>query len=100
MTAFPHLSLVDIECYSDAVDASLLSALRSARGGVRLLLLSHWGHTVDTAPGAPPPARALAEALRGHPTLLRLDLDDGTFTTQGAPRPADSLLKSASAWVF
>ena len=53
--------------------------------GVRLLLLSHWGHAEEAAPGELPPARALTAVLRGHPTLRQLDLDDGTFTTAGAP---------------
>ena len=84
MAQHPHLALVDLECYADAVDGALLSSLRSGRAGVRQLLLSHWGAAL-AGPGALPPARALAAALRGHPTLLRLELDEGTFSVEGAP---------------
>jgi hypothetical protein len=63
------------------VDAALLRLLRCARGGVGALLLSHWG-----AAAAAVPAAALAAALARHPSLQRLELDDGTFTAAGAPR--------------
>ena len=95
LAAHPHLTLVDLECYADAVDGALLSALRQGRAGVRLLLLSRWGAALG--PGALPPARALAAALRGHPTLLRLELDESTFSTEGAPFPPLRLSSQACA---
>ena len=77
LSLHPHLTLVDLECYADSVDAALLSSLRNGRAGVRQLLLSHWG--AAPGPAALPPVRALAAALRGHPTLLRLELDDPKY---------------------
>ncbi len=76
----PHLTLCDCEVYAEAVDDALVRLLRCGRLLMRALLVSRWGGAL----GAAQPTRVLAAALARHPSLLRLDLDDGTFTAAGA----------------
>jgi hypothetical protein len=83
LEAHPALSLRHVECYAEGVEPRMLRVLRSARGGVRVLLLSRWGAAAPGALGGAPPPRALAAALARRNTLRRLELDDGTFTTAG-----------------
>jgi hypothetical protein len=81
LAAHPALTLRHVECYAEGVEPRLLRVLRSARGGVRVLLLSRWGAAGAAALAGVPPPRALAAAMARRNTLRRLELDDGTFTT-------------------